>query len=151
MRQGWKRSVCKPVFAPHLMSSELCGIIGDAPESVIPMNAKTFAPIIADVTGIILARVLSDGLLARACSCAWIYARARHSGQTLSGCPPGSNSRPQLMQVAMHELYTSEGRGQSPANFFGPTVSGSTSSLRVLELRRRPNDKLRPESQPRTT
>jgi hypothetical protein len=37
-----------------------------------------------------------------------MYARARHSGQTLSGCPPGWSSRPQLTQVAIHELYTTQ-------------------------------------------
>src|SRR5437588_10189359 len=69
----------------------------------MPAKTRTFAPIIADVTG---ATLISDGRLARACSWARIYARARHSGQMLSGYPPGGSSRPQLTQLAMNELYT---------------------------------------------
>jgi hypothetical protein len=52
----------------------------------------------ADVTGIIF---ISDGRFAFACSCARMYALARHSGHMLSGFPPGCNSRPQLTQVGI--------------------------------------------------
>ena len=67
MRQGWVARVCAPVFAPHFTRSEICGVVGETPESVIPKKTSTFAPIIADVTGI---SFISDGRFARACACA---------------------------------------------------------------------------------
>src|SRR3954453_15203033 len=111
MRQGWLAKVSTPVFAPHLTRSERLGVAGETPQKTIPAKTRTLAPVIADVTG---ATLISDGRLARARSCAWMYARARHSGQTLSGCPPGWSSRPQLTQVAIHELYDATGNPDGP-------------------------------------
>src|SRR6185437_6603602 len=43
-----------------------------------------------------------------------MYARARHSEQMLSGCPPGCSSRPQLTQLSILELYTSSDQEPGP-------------------------------------
>src|ERR1700719_3176380 len=114
MRQGWKSKVDRPVFAPHLTRSELCGIIGDAPERVMAIKTSAFTAMMADVTGIAL---ISDGRFALACSCARMNARARHSGQMLSGFPPGCNSRPQLTQVGIWD-YSTKNRSADPVVSF---------------------------------
>src|SRR5580658_3733708 len=120
-------SVSGPKSAPHLTASTILGSVHDAPEIPIARYTRTFAAIIARVTGGARFRIAGRGgdcamfepaAAPAAWACAFAFRQSAHSVATFEPNENPLNVLPQLGQIGISSLLryraNSEGTVKAP-------------------------------------